>query len=510
MSGRAPARVRLPRPSAGVLLLVAAIALELVYAAGVAWPMRIWSRPVSPATHLVATFGVDRVGAARYVATVLVLFALYGAALWLVLRRAVRPSRRAVLAGGALFCATLVLTHPLTSTDIFNYIASARVEWVHGDNPLTVAPRAYPDDRFFALVANWRDLPSPYGPAWSLLTFVPHTLGGGRYIPTVLAYKALAAGSLLAAGWLCGLTAERLRPGWGAAAALALTWNPLAVWHVAGNGHNDAVMVFLLALAAYLLVRGLPGPAVLAFTLSALIKFATLLLVPAVLVWWWRRGRHPRPRALLPWLAGAALLAGAAYASYWQGLDTFRASLDEGSYFTVSGPAALRGALTHLMSVGRAELVTVWAARVAFAAVYGVVLWRLRGSGADDLLAAGSLALTAYLLVAAPYFAPWYVLWPLAPAVMVPWRREALYPVLALTLTAMSVLVWATWARVRFAADPVADWYPMHLLSFVSVAPLPVAAWWLARRRERGRERRSADVDAPVLERQVAGAGGEA
>ena len=487
----------MPRPGVPTVagLLALALALEAAYALLILWPMRIWSRPVSPHTHLVGTFGVDRTGALRYVLTVAVLFALYGLALWLAVRQGRRANaegegrsglsgRWPVLGAAVLFSATLVPTHPLSSTDVFNYMAGARIAWVHHDNPLTVPPLAYPQDPFIALVLNWRDIPSPYGPLWTLVSALPLALGGGHPLATVIAFKATAAVFLLGTGLLAAAVAAQLRPGSGPLALLALTWNPLAVWHTAGNGHNDTVMVFFLALAALLLVRARPGPALVALTASALVKFATLLLVPLAAVWWWRGGQNPPLKYLAPWLAACALLVVLAYAPFWQGWDTFRTALDEGNYFTVSGPAALRGALTRVVDVDMAAVVAAWTGRAMFLAASVALLWRLPGRETEPLLVAAALTLGAYLLFAATYFAPWYVLWPLTLAVMTPWRREALLPALTLTLTAMSVLLWATWARARFSADPLADWYPMHVLAFVSVVPLPLAVWWWEHRRE--------------------------
>src|SRR5262249_13930517 len=147
----------------------------------------------------------------------------------------------------AAFCALLLLTHPLTSTDIFNYIASARIFWVHGDNPLTTPPLAHPEDRFFGMLTFWQDVPSPYGPLWSLLAGAPVLAGDGSPLRTVLAFKATSVLFFLGSGWLVYLTARRIRPDSAVPALLALSWNPLAVFHVAGNGHNDAVMVFFVA-----------------------------------------------------------------------------------------------------------------------------------------------------------------------------------------------------------------------------------------------------------------------
>lgn len=502
------------------MLLGLWLASLLTYGAFVAWPMRIWHRELSPHTHLVGTFGVDRAGALRYVVIVAVLFALYAGALWCGTSLGTRLRLWQVLAGASVLYVVLLPTHPLTSADIFNYMSSARVQWVHGDNPLTTPPLAYPDDAFYHLVFFWREVPSPYGPLWSLLTVIPHALGGGSEIGTVLAYKALAVAFMLAAGLLAGLTAGRLRSGQGAIAALALTWNPLVVWHITGNGHNDAVMVALLALAAALLAYRRPGPATLAFTASALIKFATVLIVPLALVWWCQRRETIRWRSLAPWLAASLVLVVAAYAPYWAGRDTFRTALNEGSYFVVSGPAALRGALNRYMALDHAEAVAAWTGRAAYLAAYAAILRReLRRSAngemweasVERLLLSGSLVLLAYLLLAATYFAPWYLIWPLTLAAMLPWRTRLLLPLLGATAGAMSILLWATWARSRWADDALADWYPMHLLSFLCVAGSGAAPWiWVNRRdRRRSASERSADVHAPVLNGEIAGTGVE-
>lgn len=490
--------------------LIAAAALsEAVYALAVMWPMRIWHRAPSPVVNVVGTFGVDRAGALHYVAVVAVLFALYAAALWWLRRPASAPaprSRWAVALGGAVvFCLTLLLAHPLSSADVFSYIASARTQWLYGDNPLTTPPLAHPDDAVTRLLIFWRDLPSPYGPLWSLLTWLPHTAAGGSITGLVVAFKSLAAGFFLATVVLVALTAERLRPGSGPLAAVALGWNPLAAWEVAGNGHNDAVMICFLALAAYLLVRGLPGPGALAFTAAALVKFPALLVLPAVAVWWWRSGRVPSVRRLVPWLALSLAAVVLMYAPYWAGWETFRAQLHEGDFFGVSGQAALRGLLLRVMGAPRAESITLWLGHAAFLGVYGLLLRRLRGRDLARLFDVSALALTAFLLLAAPYFGPWYVLWPLTLAALTAWRRRALLPVAGMSLGAMGVLLWATWARERFAPRTGGDWYPMDLLSFAGTA-LPVlgaVAWqWYARQKREPAP--SADVDAPVLLGEVA------
>jgi hypothetical protein len=487
-----------------VLPALLAGVLVLSYLLTLTWPMRIWHRPVGPHTHLVGTLGVQLEGALIYTATVLLLFTLYALALAVVLTRRARPSPWLILGSSALFCLALWPTHPLTSNDLFNYVANARVFWVYGDNPLTVAPLAHPEDRFFPLMTFWQDIASPYGPLWSWLTGVPMALGGDSPIRTVLAFKGLSIAFFLGASALIFLTARRMREDSAPAALIAFAWNPLVVWHVAGNGHNDMVMMFFVALCLYALARGWVAAAIVALAASALVKYATLLVVPLLVVWWLRSRRRPAPRELMLGVAFATALVVVSYAPYWSGRDTLDTALDEGSYYTVSIPAALRGALLQVTDATRAERLTAALTRLPFLVALALILVRLRGDKLGRLAEAGFLAFFAYLVLAATYFSPWHVTWALTFAVLLPYRRDILWPALTLTLTAMSVLVWAIWFRERFAPDPRADWYGMHLAAALAVFPLPVLVWLWAVRYPAG-----TPVRRRALQREAARAAGQ-
>gem|GEM_PF-1288330 len=330
--------------------------------------------------------------------------------------------------------------------------------------------------------------PLAYGPLWSLLTGLPVTLGGDSPLRAVLAFKALSIGAFLAAGWLIYLTARRMRPDSAVPALLAFAWNPLAVFHIAGNGHNDAVMVCLVALTLYCLARRWAVATILALTAALLLKAAAALLVPLLALWWLRSSSAGRSalRHLALGSAGAVLLAVAVYLPFWSGPDTFRSTLNEGSYYTVSVPAAVRGALMQKMDPVRAEEVTSLLMRGTFLAALAWICLRLRGDRLARLVEAAFLAYFAYLVLAGSYFAPWYVLWALVFAVLLPFRRDILWPALTLTLTAMSVLVAAVWFRERFAPNPGGDWYGMHLAAALAVFPLPVLVWLWALRRPPG------------------------
>jgi hypothetical protein len=479
--------------SAGVATL--AVLLLVSYALFFAWPMRIWHRPVSPDTHLVGTLGISLAGAIVYIVAVLICFGLYGAALVLVLTRRARPSPWLVLGAAAAFCLILWPVHPLTSADVFNYIAGARVLWTHGANPLTVAPAAFADDPFTVMLRFWREIPSPYGPLWSVVAGPAVLLGGDSPLRSVLAFKALSIAFFLATAVLLFLTARRIRPDSAVPTLLAFAWNPLAVLHVAGNGHNDAVMMFFVALFLYALTRGWVAAAIVALAASALAKYATLLVGPILLVWWWRSRRRPRWSQLTLGAGLAAALSVAAYLPFWEGRETIATALDESGYFTVSIPAVVRGFLLKAVAADRAETITILASRIAFLAAFALVLLHVRGDRVDRLAESCFLAYFAYLILAATYFSPWHVLWPLTFAVLLPFRRDILWPALTLTLTSMAVLVAAVWFREWLSPDPGIDWLGMHLAAAVAVFPLPIIVWWWTLRYPAGTPVRRAALD---------------
>src|SRR5437763_8828244 len=88
--------------------------------------------------------------------------AMFGFYLLAVAGSASIPVRVAV-AAVALLHVAFMLTPPVASRDVFNYVDYARLGVLHGLDPYSNTPRAFVADPFFRLV-GWPDLKSPYGP----------------------------------------------------------------------------------------------------------------------------------------------------------------------------------------------------------------------------------------------------------------------------------------------------------------------------------------------------------
>lgn len=463
-------------PPASLLLALLALTTAAAYLALVLPPLRLDRHPPDRRFNLASSLGEDVPGLARFVLTMALLFGLYLAAV----AAARRPGRgRAVvaLAGGALIAVTLFPAHPFYSFDVFHYIASTRVLYEHGYNPLIVPPASITGDPL-TLLPDWSSIPSPYGPVWNLLTAVPHYATGGSdsAIANLLAFKALSVAFALGAAWLAGAIAERLRPGSRPVAVVLFAWNPLIILHTAGDAHNDAVMVCLMLLAAYCAVRGWMVRAALALTLSALVKFASLLLLPLLLVWLLKSDRPHRRREAALVAAVVPLVAIAAYLPFWEGRETLAAAMEEGSYLTTSVAAVFAPALEWSMSRHTAEVMLTLGSRLLFLPAFALVLRRMRPTP-SSLLSSAAIAYLLYLLIAAAWFMPWYVLWPLAFAAAMPFNGRAVTLIVALSFGALMLPVSTNY--LSGMSDRGDAWPPMHVVAVLVVwSPVAVAAAW--------------------------------
>ena len=459
------------------LALVGALATAL-YGLLVLAPLRLDRNPPSRSLNLARALGEDVSGLARFVLGVLALFALYLAALSLA-RRCGRWGPAVALGGAAAQALALLPAHPFYSFDAFHYLATARVQYFYGANPLTVAPAAFAADPLLRL-SDWGELPSPYGPLWSLLLALPSYAVRGSADATVnlLALKGLVVALLLLTAWLVGATAERLRPGSRTAAIVLFGWNPLVLLHIAGDAHNDIAMACLLALALWLVTSGRPVGAAAALTLSFLVKFVTLLFLPLLLVWLLRSGRPARRREAARCLLVSGALVLLLYAPFWAGRATFAASLAEGRYVTTSLAAVLLPWLATVIGDDAARTAVVAGSRLLFAPLYLWVLSRVNGEP-RRLAEAGAGAALLYMLVATPWLMPWYALTPLVCVAALPSDRRSAIQSLVVALTLGALLLPVATNYLTVISGEGDQWPPLHAVAvaLLLTPPTLVLLW---------------------------------
>jgi hypothetical protein len=390
---------------------------------------------------------------------IVLMYVAYG----VVLKGSARVQPRWIVATVVAVHAVFILSPPLALTDIFNYINYGRMEWVHHLNPYTTIPILEPhDDPSYAL-SNWHQLLSPYGPLFTMLTFLVVPLGVAA---SFWALKFVLAAASLATLLLVYKSARLLGrdPVW-AVAMVGL--NPIVlVWGLGGD-HNDFVMMLCIMLAFYLMLRAReserarpqrprlrewivpPSPPLLgagaAFVVAAGLKASAAVLIPVVLA-----GLLSYRRALAQVLAGmvlAALVVGGlsllAFGLHIPDLSTQSRLVTSESVPNLIGLAIGAGGETlALHKVMTATLIVSVAACCWYA-------WRPRrrgdGSAADGpgiaertIVACGWASIA--LLVTLSWVLPWYVLWvlPLAALSASRWLRGV-----ALALGVYLIIAWA-------------------------------------------------------------------
>jgi hypothetical protein len=362
---------------------------------------------------------------------------------WRAARRARSREAWLIVIWGALASgAALLFVYPLGSTDIFDYIVHGRMVGLYGANPFVQTGYDFPRDLFFPYM-GWPGAPSAYGPVWEIMAGVTARLVGNGIVANVLAFKALSGAFLFGSLGMVAAILRRLQrltadggraaAGQGAAmlsgasesvlaGVLLVAWNPIILYETLVNGHNDMVMVFWTLVAVWTLLNRRYTLTVLALLMGVLVKFMPALLLPAVGLIALRELPNTRSRlrwVLLTTLAGMALLA-LAYAPFWEGPTVLSIARRE-QLFTTSLPAVIYQWLTPVLGAERAGNVVsrgAWMLAVSFALWQGVRAWRDRSPYSFVVSAFSTFMF--YLMVAVLWFMPWYVLWPLSLAPMLP------------------------------------------------------------------------------------------
>jgi alpha-1,6-mannosyltransferase len=296
----------------------------------------------------------------------------------------------------------------LISTDAWTYWDYGWIGAVGGGDPYVDPPSEYPQSPAYPwLGVAWRDTTSVYGPVFTLGSEPIARAAGDSADAAAWAYKAIAGAASVCAALLAARIARRRT-----LAVAFVGWNPLLAVHLAGGGHNDALVgAFVMAAVALGLAtpprRSLAGAA---WVLAVAVKWLPVVFLGLTLL---TRGRRPAVGAI-----GVAVTAAfvAALATWRYGLDWLDA------LNTLVGNAALE---TRYALPSRLEQLGVPAAvtTVVFATVFVAGLVLLAREARAGRLRLGRAALL--VLLTTPYLAVWYLAWavPLAGAEEDRWAR---------------------------------------------------------------------------------------
>ena len=318
---------------------------------------------------------------------------------------------RTLLLGALLFQLVAVFAMPLTSNDIWSNIAYGRLV-TDGLSPYLSGPAALPAaDAVRAQVDPlWADVPMTYGPVIAAVCALVGRFGDliGNYVVFKLLMLAATLASL-------GVVAALCRTYYADAEArtrfVCVAWCPLIAWELAGQAHNDAILVLALLGFVWAAMHERAWLAAACLAVGIASKFVAAPVAGLYLVAMARRS--PLRALALALVVGVVCVA--LVLPWWHGADTFQ------GLWTLLAPSSGRTSrsildlIVNIASVfgepARASAYRVGAAAClllsAGVGITGVVRTRTVG----DAIHYGMLFLLVNDLASLAWFQPWYVLW---------------------------------------------------------------------------------------------------
>jgi hypothetical protein len=356
----------------------------------------------------------ERLGYRTFLIALLVSVGAYGGLLALARLRPRALPARAVIALVAVLQLVIFVGPVLLSTDVFSYIAYARMGVEHGLNPYLHGPAAIASDPVFQYVGHvWRHTATAYGPVYTLLSYPLAPLGVVGALWGMKVVALLASAGTLALTWRCA----RLRELDPVLAVLVVGANPLYVIYGLGGAHNDLLMMLAMMAAVALMLAPRLTPrreaaAAATIVAGALVKATVAVLLPFMVL---------SRRRLAPVAGAAAAIAvGAivAYAAFGvHGVDIVAALNRDAALVSTDSFAT---EIAHLFGKPGVFPVDHDLLKAALVLIFVYLMWRTwRGY---DWVAASGWTLLA-ISVTSTWLLAWYILWPLPLAVVCRDRR---------------------------------------------------------------------------------------
>jgi hypothetical protein len=505
-----------------LLLLILGSLSELVYVTFFLRPYPLLHYYASPLLDLGKITDRSRLSAAAFATAFFLLFILYYAGYRLCLAQNSSHWPWAVLTFAIIFSLTLMFVYPVGAVDIFDYIINGRILAHYRLNPFAHVAAEFPDDPLTPYAA-WQKIPSAYGPLWAFLAAGTNLLAGSAdLLANVWAFKGLVILFYVLDIGLIYSILNGIKPAYTLPGIFLFAWNPLLLFETGANGHNDSVMMFFVLLAIYLLLKRKTSLSIIALTGSIMIKFITIILLPFFLLSLLMAGekkapqegsaRDPRqaredkvrgrPKLLSQQAAGLSsvelrpfsdskrqgtslithglLSAGVMallYAPFWTGFGTIRLG-QRLSMFTDSLPTLVMLLLRFWLDAAQAKWLVGRLALIALGLFCLTRLVRLAFHEheriAGQLITVSFEVILFYLLFTCTWLQPWYLVWLVALAALVPDLDTA-----HLTVLFTYTMTWAyiVYHFVWFWYIPAMNWMNRLGVHSVAVGATLVIPW---------------------------------
>jgi len=195
---------------------------------------------------------------------------------------------------------------PLLSIDLYEYVIRGRMLAIYGLNPFFHPPADISSDPLYTM-SFWRTICTVYGPLWSLISACTVKISGTGPTANLMTMKAVMLIFHLLSGYIVYSLAREMWPAKKQYITALYLFNPYFIFMNLVENHNDIFMLFFMLLSLYLLKKKRFLLAVSALTLSACIKYISILLAPLLFIYAWNA--LPDLKAKLSFTVRSALIS---------------------------------------------------------------------------------------------------------------------------------------------------------------------------------------------------------
>lgn len=326
---------------------------------------------------------------------------------------------------------TIIL--PFLSSDIYYYIGDSWLDAKYGENPYYTTVQDLQEsginDEILNNTGYWRNTTSVYGPLWSIISKMLVTFSFGSVTIALFVFKlASFLVHILNCYIIYKLTKSKKY-------ILLYGLNPLVLVELLSNVHNDIYLILFVLLALYFLIKKKNIYLTIIFlALSISIKYSTILLIPFILIYYFKDKTIPK-RILFCTISGVAIISIVVllYMIYYRDFTIFTNMLVQSSRYSQSIMTYLsRNIDSSIFEIIKALLLPTFA--VIYVTILVVILFK-RKLSITEIMRKYNYIMLIFIFVVLTNFQKWYILW-LLPTII--WQSKNMRKfILYLTISAI-------------------------------------------------------------------------
>lgn len=377
-------------------------------------------------------------------------------------------SLRNILIWTLIIGLSAIFAYPIGSPDLFGNVAYAHLHAYYGLNPYSSTltdVAGYLTDPFLKNMV-FIDLGTPYGPLWTWISYgLYKVLAVYGFIPLLFGFKLIGLITHILITLMVYHVAKAVNPGNSFRAAMIYGTNPLAVFDLIVNAHNDGPAILFFIASLFLMIKGYRYLWPLFAGLAASFKLTPLIAFPFL---FWKMINEKDKRIAIINIFSIVFVVIFFYYPFLIGenpLDGFKTTYGN---MANSLPLLLQG-------IGLSVLLYK-ISFVVFILLYAYLLLKVSRNCWNGILASVGAGFIIYYMLGAMTVHQWYFLWPLAilsPVYDNYWNKIVIYQTILLLISYIF--------KVAFWGKTLIFGYCTYLMGWLPILVF-ILVWYFKRR----------------------------